>query len=74
MEPRSQHPEILEWSQSDTTMSAAEAFAQMLFDQADNDAKYHHPVSLVRYAIAHGECEYTPEEIAEQILAWSGAL
>lgn len=63
-----------EWSEGDILMSAAEAVASDLFTQADDDTLYHHCIHDVRYALAHGQCSHSPEEIAECILAWSGAL
>ncbi|HMS24409.1 MAG TPA: hypothetical protein PKB15_01755 [Acidimicrobiia bacterium] len=75
MEFKNSHTEQCQWPQVEIAMSAAEAFVSELFDQADNDVLYHHRVSSVRYALAHGHCSmYKPEEIAESILAWSGAL
>lgn len=61
-------------NEGETTMSAAEFLVQNLFEQADNDSQYHHEISNVRYALEHGLCRYTSEEIAERILAWSAAL
>ncbi len=63
-----------EWTESELTMSAAELFASALFEEADNDVMYHHSPAQVVRALAHGQCSYTSEEIAERILAWSGAL
>ena len=75
MEFKTSHVEQCQWPQVEIAMSAAEAFVAELFDQADNDVMYHHPISSVRYALARDHRSmYKPEEIAESILAWSGAL
>lgn len=71
---RNQYRESGETTEGETIMSAAEYLVRDLFEQADNDSSYHHSVSNVRYALEHGQCKYTSEEIAERILAWSGAL
>lgn len=63
-----------EWTTAEITMAAAGSFVTELFADADDDTKYHHCPAEVRDALEHGNCTHTPEEIAEQILAWSGAL
>lgn len=77
MKYKSPHPlgnEVTEWTPTDCTMSAAEYFVQELFSQADNDSDYHHKVAEVKRQLENGQCQYSPEELAIRILAWSGAL
>ncbi len=74
MEYKASLTEPVEWSDAEITMAAAEAFVDDLFEEADNDSKYHHSLSSVRDAIRCGQCSHRSEDIAERILAWSGAL
>lgn len=74
MEHKTSVSEPIQWSDAEITMKAAESFVDALFEEADNDSVYHHSLSSVRDAIMCGQCSHESEEIAERILAWSGAL
>jgi hypothetical protein len=63
-----------QWTDTDVVMNVAEQLVHDLFEEADNDAMYHHCAAEVRWLLAHGQCSCSSEEIAERILAWSGAL
>ena len=74
MELRSHHPESDVFTDGDVVMSAAQSLVEDLFADADNDSFYHHSLLDVRRALANDGCLHKPEEIAERILAWSGAF
>lgn len=74
MESKAHHNEPSGLSDAEITMYAAEAFVDDFFEVASNDAQYHHSLSAVRDAVRCGQCSHRSEDIAERILAWSGAL
>lgn len=63
-----------EVSEGEIIMMAAEEHIGSLFEEADNDSKYHKSVIEAKEEVIHGKCSCDAEEVAESILAWSGAL
>lgn len=74
MQRNSTQPGAAQWSQDDITQSAAELCARELFDVADNDSQYHRPVTVAIQDFEKGKLDNVTDDIAEIILAWSGAL
>ena len=74
MNTKKSEPVFSETTDGELTMKVAEEILGNIFEEADNDSTYHKNVSLVRDDITHGKCSCNAEEVAESILAWSGAL
>ena len=59
---------------SEITMMAAEELLGSIFEDADDDSQYHKNIETVKNEVTHGKCSCDAADIAESILAWSGAL